>query len=87
MTIPEIADAIKALKKESAHIRENDSDSAETIDQLIKKLDKQFSQPVFGNHQSLAQQLHAEIKILETQHPRLTGLINDLLVKLAAIGI
>ncbi len=84
MTIPAITDTISALKQESKKLEANDT---ETINALIEKLEQQLKTPTIENHDSLTDQLKQTMSSFEYQHPRITAIVNDLMVKLAGLGV
>lgn len=87
MIIPEIAETIKALRNESNKLKSDDVDTTETINQLIEKLEQQIESPTVENQHSLTDHLKRSVSAFEIQHPRLTSIVNDLMVKLAGLGV
>ena len=87
VTIAEITDTIKALKHESKKFEVDDAESTETINKLIEKLEQQLKSPTIENQDSLADQLKQTMSSFEYQHPRITAIVNDLMVKLAGLGV
>ena len=87
MTISEITDTIKALRHESNKITADDTESTEVINKLIEKLEQQVKSPTIENHQSLTDHLKDTVSTFEYEHPRITAIVNDLMVKLAGLGV
>ena len=87
MTISEITDTIKALKQESKKINADDNESTETIKEIIEKLEQQLKSPTIEDHRSLSDQLKNSVSSFEYQHPKITAIVNDLMVKLAGLGV
>jgi len=79
-----IASTIEALKAESAKIQIQDSQAAEAIDELISKLETDIDT---HHAQSISDQLGSMIESTEARHPKITLILNDLMMKLASIGI
>lgn len=84
MTSDDIANTIKALKAESAKIHADDKQTVETINELIDRLETEISTE---HSQSMAEQVSTMIETTEARHPKLTLVLNDLMVKLASIGV
>ena len=82
-----IKSTISELKTESHNIRSSDADSVDTINQLIDKLERQLSEPEITDHRSLIDQLQQTINEFEVSHPTITSIANNLMVKLAGIGV
>lgn len=87
MTKEHIQSTLAALKSESKKISPSDSDSMESINQLINKLEQQLSEPDISDHRSLTDQLQLAINKFEVSHPTITSIVNDLMVKLAGLGV
>jgi predicted transcriptional regulator len=87
MTIPEITDAVKALRRESHKLDSDDSETTEKLNQLIDKLENQTKQPAIQDHQSLAEFMSSLVESIEYRHPKISAIVNDLLVKLASMGV
>jgi len=87
VTIPEIKDTINALRQESKKLQANDSESTDTINELIGKLEQQLKSPTIEDHHSLIDHLKQTVSTFEYEHPRITAIVNDLMVKLASLGV
>lgn len=87
MVSKQIEKTLSALKAESSSIVSKDADSAETINQLIGELERQLSEPDISDHQGLTDQLQSAIDRIEMNHPTITSTLNDLMVKLASLGV
>ena len=84
MSAEHIASTIKALKEESARIQTQDKQAVQTIDDLINKLEAD----VHAEHpQSISDHLTVMIESTEARYPRITLILNDLMMKLASIGV
>ncbi len=87
MISKQIQTTLSALKAESNHIDSKDADSVETINQLISELERQLSEPDITDHRGLYDHLQSVIDRLEMNHPTITSTLNDLMVKLAGLGV
>ena len=87
MTKQHIQSTLTALKAESEKINSSDSDAVESINQLINKLEHQLSEPDIADPRNLIDQLQLSINKFEISHPTVTSIVNDLMVKLAGLGV
>lgn len=87
MISKQIQNTLSALKNESKNINASETDSVETLNQLIKKLEQQLSEPELADHRGLIDQLQTTISKFEVSHPTITSIVNDLMVKLAGLGV
>lgn len=88
----EIASIVAELKHESAKIQTTDPQALNTINRLVEKLEAELNEPSENEpsedkHESLNEQLSHLIETMEYSHPRVTALVNDLMVKLASLGV
>jgi len=83
----DIKKTLSQLKIESGNINPDDSNTAESINHLINKLEEQLSAPEITGIGALAEHMRSTIEELECSHPRITAIVNDLMVKLAGIGV
>lgn len=83
----DIQSTLAALKTESENIDSRDPDSMESINQLINKLEQQLSEPNIDDHQNLIDHLNDVILKFEVNNPSITAIANDLMVKLAGLGV
>jgi len=84
MRAEHIASTIKALRTESAKIQAQDKQVAQAIDELISELEADINpEPA----QSVLDKTSAMIESTEARHPQITLILNDLMVKLASIGV
>lgn len=87
MISKEIEATLAKLKAESANINKVDTESVDAINQLINKLENQLSQPEIIDHKNILMHLKSTIQRFEVSHPRITSITNDLMVKLAGMGL
>lgn len=87
MTKQHIQSTLTALKAESEKINSSDSDAVESINQLISKLEQHLSEPEIADPRNVIDQLQLAINEFEISHPTLTSIANDLMVKLAGLGV
>lgn len=87
MITKQLHETLLALKHESNNINSNDTDAVDTLNQLIDKLEQQLSEPEISDHRNLLEQLQESINKFEVTHPAITSTVNDLMVKLAGLGV
>lgn len=87
MSRSELQTTLAELKSESKKIDNRDHDTAESINQLINKLEEQLSAPEISEKHTLIDHMRSVVEEFEYSHPRLTAIVNDLMVKLAGIGV
>jgi seryl-tRNA synthetase len=79
-------DKIADLKKELDHISFKDTESKEHIDEIIKEIES-ASEELSNDHNFLIDKIKTSIDRFETEHPRATAILNDIMVTLSNIGI
>jgi len=84
MSAEHVASTIKALKAESTKIQAQDKQASQAIDGLISELEANINAE---SAQPLLDKLSTMIELTEARHPRITLILNDLMVKLASIGV
>jgi len=87
MNNSDIKTILTDLKVEARKIEPNDPSKVESINQLIKKLEQKIEGPEIDDDNSLPHHMQSMIEQFETSHPRITLIINDLMVKLAGMSV
>jgi CII-binding regulator of phage lambda lysogenization HflD len=83
-----LTEAVETLRAEIDALDENDSESRAKLEQLLMDLEERLKQPRdTGNDNDLADQLKESMLHFETSHPALTGILNDIMIKLSSIGV
>ena len=83
-----LSEALETLRAEIDALDENDSESRAKLEQLLMDLEERLKQPRdTGNDNDLADQLKESMLHFETSHPALTGILNDIMIKLSSIGV
>jgi len=77
---------IISLKKELAQISSENSDAINHINSLIKEIEDLNDQSS-GDNSFIIDKLKQSIEHFETEHPRATAILNDIMVTLSNIGI
>ena len=84
----ELEKLLASLRAESAHLEETDPASVGSIQGLIAELEKELQESESGSSAGgLPDLVQQELERFEASHPRITGILNDILVKLSGMGI
>lgn len=88
MTDREIAQALADLRTEIDQLDKGDTVTAERLEELVNRLEEQLVGAELGQHQlHLVEDVKDAITEFEVEHPRLTGILNDIMVALSNLGI
>ena len=79
---------LTALRREMNALDIGDSDARQRLDKLIVEIEARVRDPGgTATDGGLSGQLKASILKFEVSHPRLAGVVNDIVDKLSAMGI
>lgn len=79
-------DKISALKKELEQIPFEDEDAREHINSIIQEIES-AGEKSENNNNFIIDKIKSSIDKFETEHPRATAILNDIMVTLSNIGI
>ncbi|MCI0442431.1 DUF4404 family protein [bacterium] len=83
-----LEDTLASLRDEIAKLPAHDYESKERLQQLIESLEKKLEYPENSeHHQSLTDGLSDSLTYFEVSHPRITGILNDIMMALSNMGI
>ncbi len=83
-----LSEAIETLRSEINTLDVDDNDSREKLESLLKDLENRLNQPRDTDSDGdLTDQLKESMLHFETSHPALTGILNDIMIKLSSIGV
>ena len=83
-----LTQAIETLRAEIDALGDNDTESRAKLERLLMDLEDRLTQPRdTGNDKDLTDQLKESMLHFETSHPALTGILNDIMIKLSSIGV
>ncbi len=85
MSDERIRQSIEALRAEIDRLGVGDEDARERLDALIADLERQLGQS--ASTPDLDRSVQEMIEQFEVEHPRITGVLNDLMVTLSGMGI
>ncbi len=84
MATDDISNTIEALKQVSSRIQAEDQQTVDNINALIDRLENELAHE---QYLSIGEQVATMVESTEARHPKLTLLLNDLMVKLASMGV
>ncbi len=83
-----LQETLDALRKEIDKLAPDERESKDRLEQLVRKLELKLDRPDDTNHhQSLTDGLSDSLTYFEVSHPRITGVLNDLMMTLSNMGI
>jgi len=82
-----ITASIEALRAEIAQLHQDDAASRARLDMLVADLERQLGDPGTVDQSGLEASVGEMIEHFEVEHPRITGVLNDLMVTLSGMGI
>ena len=87
MTRRKIHDDLERLWAEISHLAADDVASRNRLDQLVNELETKLENPDAVEDDGLMNNLKEAIAHFETEHPRATAILNDIMVTLGNMGI
>lgn len=87
MAEKEIAESIYKLRSEIEHLENNNPDLRLKLEGLLDDLEDRLESSEEPNSLHLIEDMQTAITQFEVEHPTITGVLNDLMVKLSNIGI
>ena len=82
----QLRDDLQKLRNEINHVAAEDIESREKLNQLISELEAKLENPE-EEDDNLIENLKDAIAHFETEHPRATAILNDIMVTLSNMGI
>ena len=87
MSEDKLREELERLRTEAANLAEDDTAGRERLDKVIEQLEKRLAEDQENDDETLFDQLHESISHFETEHPRATAILNDIMVTLSNMGI
>jgi len=79
---------LEKLRAEIDNVAADDHETREKLNRLISELETKLENPDDENHHhNLLRNIEATIGYFETEHPRATAILNDIMVTLSNMGI
>ena len=84
----ELTTLIGKLKQEIVHLRDDQQGSRDQIESLISDLETHLESGKSKDWPAeMSSRLRGEIEQFETEHPQITGVLNNIMVTLSGMGI
>ncbi|MCK5432837.1 MAG: DUF4404 family protein [Gammaproteobacteria bacterium] len=88
MSENKLRDDIEKLRDEIKTLHAEEDISKEKLERLLQEIESSFENEAHNKEQSeLLAGLRESVKHFETEHPRATAIINDIMVTLSNMGI
>ncbi len=87
MTEKEISEALFNLRKEIEQLSTTDAETRARLETILSDLEQQLEASEDEHRLHLVDDMKEAISQFEVEHPRITGILNDLMVALGNLGI
>ena len=87
MSKEKISASIELLRAEIANLKVEDTTAKARLDRLVAELESGLAEPEPASDATLNESVKELIEQFEVEHPRITGVLNDLMVTLSGMGI
>lgn len=88
MSASKLTTAIQELKDQIAALNVDDSAAKLKLNDLVDNLEKKLASPDDAeHHQNVLDEVRDSVETFEIEHPRLTGILNDIMMTLSNMGI
>jgi predicted nucleic acid-binding Zn-ribbon protein len=81
-----LTETISALRAEIAQLHTDDAESKQRLEQLVENLENKLEHPDDDDHH-LDEGIKDSITHFEVTHPRITAILNDIMMTLSNMGI
>ena len=84
----ELKDGLKKLRAEVNDVTSENAEAKDKLNTLINDIEKKLAEPDDTiHHNNLIQDIKDTISQFESEHPRATAILNDIMVSLSNMGI
>ena len=87
MSKEKISASIDSLRAEIESLNVEDCAAKVRLEGLVAELESQLEEPANAGAAGLDESVKELIEHFEVEHPRITGILNDLMVTLSGMGI
>lgn len=87
MTEQNINDALQQLRNEIDKLHLDDRDVKDRLNQLVESIEGSMGGVPLEPDHDLVEELKDVISQFEVEHPRITGIVNELMMTLSNLGI
>ena len=83
-----LQETLKALREEINNLSIEEKESKARLEELIEKLELKLERPEDTiHHESLTDGISESLTYFEVSHPRITGVLNEIMMTLSNMGI
>lgn len=88
MTNIKLKEELEKLRSEVKNLATENIEASSKLEALISELEKKLEEPAgMDHHPGLVEDMKDTISQFETEHPRATAILNDIMVTLSNMGI
>ena len=87
MAEKEVNEALFNLRSEIEGLDDSNPDLKSKLEGLLDELEDRLEATEDQNHLHLVEDMKEAVSSFEVEHPRITGIVNDLMVALSNLGI
>lgn len=88
MSETKLNEALQELKTEIAALQVEDTDAKRRLETLVEGLEKKLETPSDEeHHHGLVEDVRDSVEHFEVEYPRLTAILNDIMMALSNMGI
>lgn len=88
MSQQKLNDALQELKSQIANLELGDAQAKQKLQSLVDSLEEKLRSPQDAiQHHSLVEEVRDSVEHFEVEHPRITAILNDLMMTLSNMGI
>jgi len=87
MSDEKLRQELERLRTEAANLDSQDEAGHERLNGVIEQLERRLSEDEENDDEGLYEQVQESIAHFETQHPRATAILNEIMVTLSNMGI
>ena len=83
-----LTETLQDLRAEIKNLDIGDKESKERLDKLVADIEMKINKPDdLDHHTNLVEDLTGSVAHFEVSHPRVTGILNDIMMALSNMGI
>jgi len=87
MSDEKLREELERLRTEADNLKADDAAGREHIDKVIAQVEKRLDEEQENDDEGLLEHLQNAIAHFEVEHPRAAAVLNDIMNKLASMGI
>ena len=83
----ELRDALVSLRQEIDRLGDDDEATRQSLGQLADRMEAQLEKRPMPEDKPLTDSVVELVELYEARHPKLTAMVNDVMMRLASMGI